>query len=303
MKHCPKCSRYYADETLQYCLEDGTPLNLQSYETNDLSGEQETIVLSKTPDKINFDLNRSEHIGQDQMPPVTNTKIQTAPVKSNTPLIIALTAMIMLLLFGVIGIGAYFYMNGKDSKVAQNTEFTANKNNTSINSKNTNKTIESNITSKTPQKVEKSPTPKPTETAEKTPVSEVETEEIKKGIAQRLSSWKSQAEAINLENYMNSYADEIDYYNNNGASKKFVRNDKQRAFRRYDLMKVNLSNISIIASKDGQTANVLFDKAWSFSGADNSSSGKVRQQLKLKKEGENWLITSEKDLKIYYINK
>ncbi|MGI8670331.1 MAG: hypothetical protein ACR2J3_10885, partial [Aridibacter sp.] len=102
-----------------------------------------------------------------------------------------------------------------------------------------------------------------------------------------------------LDGYMDNYADKIDYYNKKGVSKSFVRNDKQKAFNKYDSIKVNLSNIVITASKDGQKADVVFDKAWDFSGEESDSSGKVRQQLKMEKSGDTWLITSEKDLKVY----
>ncbi len=287
MKQCPNCENTYTDETLQYCLQDGTPLVNKPKEKDEIPMviplEQETVISSRKPEQATVELNYSQ---------AENPAVYTEPQKSNNLVIVLLTALITLVLLGFAGIGAYYYMNGKDSRIAGNPGVNKNKNSF----ENIQNPAE-NTVSETP-KTEKTPKPTPKETDEK-PTPEIDLEAIKQGISSRIFSWKSQAEAINLGGYMDNYADQIDYYRKNGASKNFVRNDKQKAFNKYDSMKVNLSNISITASKDGQTASVVFDKEWKFSGAEDNSSGKVRQQLKLKKSGETWLITSEKDLKVY----
>lgn len=324
MKHCPKCNRYYPDETIQFCLEDGTPLNQENYETSDLSKEQETVVLTNKPEPmqvetipeptkvdikpepIRVDINRPERIEREEFTPVIKPQVQAIPEKSNTPLLILLTALSTLLVLGLIGFGAYSYLNKEDSVVAQkNTEPAANIEDSSDNTKTINKNSKEKTVVETPEKeiAVPKPKPKPSISPEETSVPEVGVEETRKGVSRRLTSWKSQGEAINLENYMSSYADRVDYYNKNGVSKSFVRSDKQNAFNKYDSMKINLSNINITTSEDGRTANVLLDKEWNFSGEGDNSSGKVRQRLKMKKVGEDWLITSEKDLKVYYINR
>lgn len=61
--------------------------------------------------------------------------------------------------------------------------------------------------------------------------------------------------------------------------------------------------MTIKPSLDGKSAVAVFDKEWVFKTLDSENSGKIRPQLKLKKDGDDWLIISEKDLKIYYVNK
>lgn len=114
-----------------------------------------------------------------------------------------------------------------------------------------------------------------------------------------LNDWKSAAEAHNLDSYMNSYADSIDYYKAKGWSRSRVRTDKQRAFSIFDRFQISLANISISIDPTGERAVAIMDKSWTFSGATKSSSGSVRQQMTFVKSGGRWLITGEKDLQVY----
>ncbi|MGI8669258.1 MAG: hypothetical protein ACR2J3_05325, partial [Aridibacter sp.] len=201
MKYCPKCQRNYTDETLKFCLQDGTPLLKKSNKTDDIPmvtlQEQETVVSSRKPEQLRFELGNSQERNRENSQAVTNPAIQPEPQKSNTLIIVLLTTLITLVLLGFAGIAAYFYLNGKDSEVAKTSNVSTNKSN----SKNT--------VSETPQKEK---TPKPTPKPEKTPASEIDLEKIKQGVSSRIFSWKAQAEAINLGGYMDNYADKIDYY-------------------------------------------------------------------------------------------
>ncbi|MGI8545032.1 MAG: L,D-transpeptidase Cds6 family protein [Aridibacter sp.] len=305
MKYCPNCENIYADDTLQYCLQDGSPLTDESNKNSDIPmvtlQEQETVVSSRQPDQVKFDLNDPpERIEREERQSVSTPVIQPEPKKSNNLSLILATALLTLLVFGLAGIGAYFYLNknNKNSELVKDANSATNKNS----SESIKKPAE-NLASETPEiedTLEKTPTP---DEPEETPTPEVDLGEIKNDISDRISSWKSQTESQDLDDYMNGYADRVDYYTKRGVSKNFVRNDKQRAFSKYDSVKFDISNIRISPSSDGRTANVVFDKEWNFSGVEDNSSGKVQQQLKLKKQGGNWLITSEKDLKVYYVSR
>lgn len=304
MKYCPNCQNNYPDDRLKFCLQDGTPLIEQTFSRTDIPTvtlqEQETVVASRRPDQITFDSgvdSQEQERSREENRDVRTTVVQPEPQKSNTTMVVLVTILLTLLLFGLAGVAAYMYLNNRNSEVVEKPNFTGNENNTehledSVEDLNTNTASEIPIRKKTPMSEETSETPFP----------DIDVEEIKNDVSDRLSSWKSQTESLNIDDYMNSYADRVDYYNKNRVSKDFVRNDKQKAFSRYDSMKVNLSNISIIPNKDGRTAVAVFDKEWDFSGAGDNSSGKVRQQLKFRKSNDTWQITSEKDLKIYYVN-
>ncbi len=61
--------------------------------------------------------------------------------------------------------------------------------------------------------------------------------------------------------------------------------------------------MKVTPDASGEKATAVFDKEWNFEGAEKYSAGKVQQQLTLGKIGGRWLITGEKDLKTYYVEK
>ena len=301
MKYCPSCQTEYADDTLKFCLQDGTRLTdgAPGYSTVAF-GEPETVVRPNAGEKMRFDIGNS---GAENVPTRQNTQtssFQPEPKSSNTALTILLTALGMLVIFGLVGAGAWLYFRKDQSGITQNT-------NNSTNSAN--QTFDNDLAKNSNAK--KSPTPKtaanasvsnvfPNSANSATPPT-IDSEQVKKEVSASLDNWKSQSESRNLNAYMASYADTVDYYKKSGASNSFVRNDKQRAFDKFDTIRVNLSNLSVTPDASGERATVTLDKEWQFSGAESSSSGKVRQQLSLRKIGGKWLITAEKDLKVYYI--
>jgi hypothetical protein len=64
---------------------------------------------------------------------------------------------------------------------------------------------------------------------------------------------------------------------------------------------MNISNLSVTPDATGERATAVFDKEWVFDGAEKSSSGKVKSELQMRKINGEWKITSERDLKVYYI--
>ncbi len=299
MKYCPKCQNNYTDETLQFCLQDGTQLISQSSEKTDMptvsfEGD-ETIISNKKREPITFELSDSEQRNWEHSQATQTSAIQPAQKSSNTLIAVLLTVLVMLVLFGFLSIGAWYYFNNQN-QIAQNPGFKGGNSNTESGMDVNQNTIPTEKTTPKPTR-KKTPKPTPKSTPDQNP------EETKKNISSRINIWKSNAEAMNLDAYMNNYASKIDYYNRRGASKSFVKKDKQKAFGKYDSMKVQLSNINIKPSVDGQTATAIFDKEWNFTSEESNNSGKVQQQLRLKKNGDAWEITAEKDLKVYYVNK
>ena len=303
MKHCPTCQTNYADDTLRFCLQDGTPLaefSNQSVPTVFLT-ESETLVSPK----------RVEPLGQtppnwEQSQVTRVSSPLSEPKKSNTAIAVLLTALGMFLLFGVAGIGAWLYFKNGKTEVAQNKNFSSPNSNGQIFDSNTNSNKNSKISpspSDSPKISSPSPSPLATMTPVVMPTSDFNPEQAKKDVSSKIYSWKSAAESRNLNAYMGNYADTVDYYNKRGASSGFVRNDKQRAFNAFDNMKINLSNMRVSPDSSGESATAVFDKEWVFEGAGKYNAGKVQTQLQLRKIGGQWLITGEKDLKVYYVDK
>lgn len=120
-----------------------------------------------------------------------------------------------------------------------------------------------------------------------------------------LEGWAQSTRNHDLDSHMRYYADTLDYYYSHTqvpASK--IRDDRARAFEKFNYLDVRLSNINVQLDSTGQRATVLLDKTFDFRGDNNAFyNGSVQDQLTLTKLGGGWLITGEKELKIYYANK
>lgn len=296
MKQCPTCQSQYTDDTLQFCLQDGSPLSV----VGDLQGktislgEQETVVSNRQSAQINqpqptnpTDWNPNQY----QSNPSASAP---AGKKSNATMAVFVTVFVMLLLFSLVGIGAWLYFRGATPDEQGNLFITKS---TPYPETQSNRATTANAN--TSIKATPAATPLISSSSSNNANTTVNAEQVKSEVTQRLDSWKSASESLDLDAHMSHYAPTLDYYNKKGASAAVVRADKQRAYTTYDSIQINLSNMTVTPDASGETATAVFDKEWNFSGA-RSSSGKVQQQLKLKKIGGQWLITGERDLKVYY---
>jgi len=283
MKLCPACDSRYSDDTLRYCLQDGAVLE------SDGSGDYPTVAFGETE---TADSPARARISV----PIERTTTQQSVLSSvepgkgsKTAITVVATALGMLLLFGAIGLGVWMYSKDRTVATSNNTE---NPSNTL--SKNTRADAEVPVNTKPSPSASKTPVSIETETA---PV--IDDPQTRREITERLESWKSQSESFDLDAYMGNYAKKVDYYRKAGATTAFVRADKEQAFSRYSSVAFTLSNISVTTHADGRTATAEFDKEWDFNG-DGESTGKVRQMMRFAKIDGQWLITAEKDLKLYY---
>ena len=262
MKSCPACKNQYSDDTLLYCLQDGTPLTTvaQSDTPTVMLGETETAAARGGDIRINVPVDDPNQSAWQQS---EVTRIATAsPEKrsSKTALTVILTMLGMLVLFGVLGVGAWFLFRNSQQTLIQNTANTSN-------------------------------------SAKPTPVS-ADDPQIQNEVSQCVQDWKSKLESRDFNGYMSHYAPTVDYYTKRGVSSSTIRADKARAFSLYNSMRVNVSNLSV-TNASGDIATATFDKEWVFDGS-KSSAGKTQSQLELKKVNGQWLITAERDLKLYY---
>lgn len=322
MKVCPQCKTSYSDETLQFCLQDGSPLVAQTNpetETPTVAFGEQTVGFETTDlDKSYTTKKDAEQVrvhipdqqtdwGKSQQTRVITQKAESSG--SKTLIAVFATALVMLLLFGA-GIGAYFFFSNQNGEITQAT----NKKDDENDDSNTDSVLESSPEPKetkkpTPKENEPEPTEKPEPTE---PPAKFNPEEIKKDIEDQIYSWRSLAEARNLNAYMSKYASRIDYYKKKNMSVSSVRADKQKAFSKYEEIDINISQLKIDVDSSGEEATASFDKQWYFDDTQwtysdesksKSTSGKVRSQLRFKKIGGDWKITSEKDLKVYYVNR
>ncbi len=298
MKYCPQCQTQYSDETLKFCLQDGTPLaEISSPQLNTANYDEAETVISSRPTNRGSGSYQNSYETNRQSPNVAPANYADEPKKSRTGLIVGLTMLAMLAVFG-IGTGVWFLTRNNQPEIVKNINVTANTANQNA-VKNNNQTV--NQVAKTP-----SPTPKTATNSfalgNTESLSAAETATIKKEVGAAIDGWKSAAEALNLDALMEKYGGKIDYYNKKGVSFETVRADKEKAFEKYDSIEFNVSNLAVTPAADGKHATAVFDKEWNFVSEEDASSGKVKSELQLENLDNKWVIVGEKDLKLYYKN-
>jgi hypothetical protein len=284
MKICPNCQTSYTDDSLRFCLQDGTPLQFDSSSAPTVAWkEPETVVRNQTTWQ-----------SSDEKP---------APRKSRLGLAILLTALFMLGLLGMGAIGAFIYFRNANSGAARiSTPPVANKspspnvNANSLTNTNSNTAINANANANVAVSPTATPTPKPT-------LDPAELKQIREDVSDAIDEWKSAAEDLDLDSHMSHYAPLVDYYRGGKVGAARVRADKEKAFSKFETISVNISDISIAPDDTGEYATATFDKEWTFETTERTSSGKVRQQLTLTKIGGVWKISGEKDLKVYFLDR
>ena len=98
MKHCPKCNRQYNDDTLKFCLEDGTPLSVTTRDANPPPTEILRPPVAPT-----------QRSSAPTIPSEFNRAIAPPPeVRGSNPLLTVGVIVIALLLFALVAIAAVF---------------------------------------------------------------------------------------------------------------------------------------------------------------------------------------------------
>lgn len=291
MKYCPNCQNNYPDE-LQFCVNDGTPLVefAEQGEATLFMPETETVAAPRRIEQVvplDVPSSSAQNWRQNE-PPNFATATPETDKPTNMAKIIALTILGMLALFG-IAVGAWAYLKNDKREIAVN-----------INSQPVNRAA--NTTNKNAE----TPTPAPSPTETPTPAPTLPPKEAKAVVADvkdAIDGWKDATENRNLEDHIGYYAPTVDYYKGGKVGIEKVRSDRQKAFMAYDSMNIDIDDLKVTPNGSGDKATAVFVKKWTFEGDNKYSSGKVQQQLELERINGQWLITGEKDLKIYYVDK
>ncbi len=108
--------------------------------------------------------------------------------------------------------------------------------------------------------------------------------------------------AGDLNRMMSHYADRVDYYDVENASRGFVRRKVAESMRAYTTRRITLNRQAAILLRP-DLARVLVDKDWDFSGNGQRWRGSMRQELLLRAEDGDWKIVSEKSVEIFDENR
>jgi len=298
MKQCPTCQSQYTDDTLQFCLQDGSPLRFVAGSREEEGAtlafnEQETVVSGRKSEQIATPPLTNPTDWNPNQFQTNNAAVATPEKKSGTTAAIFATAFVMLLLFSFVGIGAWLYFRGVSNDPNKNILLAKRE---ETDAQNANR---SSVAVRTPQPMA-TYAPKTAGNANvATNAAPVDKEQIRRDVSQQVNSWKSGTESGNIDSYINLYADRLDYYyTKRGVSRSAVRSDKQNAFSQFSDIQMNVGNLTVTPDESGEKATAVFDKEWVFSGAKRFA-GKAQSQLQFKKVNGTWLIVGERDLKVY----
>jgi hypothetical protein len=258
MKICPKCHSSYSDETLNFCLTDGTPLVKASvYQEITIGGsdEDKTIIDSKYLSS-NIDLTNKDKIA---------LRTQYIRPFSKKKIIISSIVGLAILIFSIV---IFFRtkqgLSSESSITPRQVNISTKKNDISIGSE--------------------------------------QMEKIKTEIIEMLTGWATTNSNKNLDAHLAYYTDTLEiYYTESNKDKNHVRADRIRAYQKYDDVSIQVKNLQISLDSE-QVAVIVFDKIWVMKSPQKISTGAVQQEMKLVKQDGRWLIASERDLKVYYIN-
>lgn len=325
MKRCPTCRRTYSDDTLRFCLEDGTalvpegPLNDAATLLLDSAGTEppptEILPIDSAPTVRAYDMDATMRRRQ----PVPTSKQQARPTinefqnvsatptatgpRRSTASVVAITVVATILLLGLGGLGAWLILKDRNSSASSvNSNTSTSNSNPGSNSSNLNKQpVIVSTPNATPSATPlQTATPMTTPTATPTPA---DTSAVRREVMNTLNGWVETMRAGNLDAHMGYYANTLHtYYLKSNVSSSYVRSAIAPAFAKYTSFDVRLTNVQIEVDPTGEKAVATFDKTFTFSG-NGTYSGSGLNRFWFEKFGSRWLITGEKDLKTYYVNK
>jgi hypothetical protein len=125
---------------------------------------------------------------------------------------------------------------------------------------------------------------------------------VKKEVTDFLISWARTNSEKNADAHIAHYANTLEiYYGESGRDRGHVLADRLRAYQRYNTIQMDVDNIKV-TPESTESATIIFDKSWTMRNDKKTSTGSVQQEIHVSRVGGKWLIDSEKDLKVYFIN-
>lgn len=273
MKICPECRSVYTDETLNFCLTDGTLLVAGEATPEYLSAE-DTLHTAKTLRDSQFvpraiPRQTSSDSSAQTLPLIPVNTGDFAGKKSDlsgSPLYFILGA---ILIIGAIG-AVWWIFKGENSPAV------------------TSQTQSENRTSEPRRPI--------------VPLTAEQENQVKKEVGEMLERWRGSIVKRDIETHMKSYAATLEnYYRESGIDRNHVRADRQRAFDRYESLDLQIDKLTVTPESEN-SAVAVFDKSWTFKNPQRTSTGAVQQEMLLIKENGNWIIMGEKDEKVYFLN-
>jgi hypothetical protein len=115
-----------------------------------------------------------------------------------------------------------------------------------------------------------------------------------------LNGWVSAARDHDLDAQSAFYAPVVDvFYGARHVTRKWVKENREKTLSQVgQIRELNIDNVHV-AQDRADHATATFDKSWDFGGG---YSGKVKQQLELRKLDGQWRINAERDIRVYRVH-
>src|SRR5215213_676209 len=228
------------------------------------------------------------HIDYQPAQAVQAAEAALPPRTSNTVLIAVGTAIVTLLLVAIGFVGGRSWRTANHAALNRDTVTSDDHQNNEVTTK----------TEPTSASTVHTPAPTPPGTDNLADLARGRQE-----VLSTLNTWVTALRARDFDKELSYYADTLDvFYSRRNVNAEFVRDLHYKLFTKYSTLDMQLTNINIQISQSGSNAVATFDKTFNFQGEKNYS-GAVQSQWEWTKINGTWRITSEKDLKIYYVNK
>lgn len=118
-------------------------------------------------------------------------------------------------------------------------------------------------------------------------------------LRQALIEWISATNNRNIDKQMAFYVPRLRaYYLTRNTSRAFVREEKARVFANASLIDIRAEEPEIIFQDGGRTAIMRYRKKYRVDNGPRSRRGNVIQELRWQREGQEWRIFSERDIKV-----
>ncbi len=126
--------------------------------------------------------------------------------------------------------------------------------------------------------------------------------QVQREIRDLLSEWRESLLNEDVTAHANLYASTVGpYFRKSHATRAEIAGEVRRMLKQYgSLTTYKISDVTI-APVDENHAIANFRKQWKT--ASNRFSGEEREQLKFARHGDRWVITSEQELKVYWVRR
>ncbi len=115
MKQCPKCQTTYTDETLRFCLADGSalvPLTGTEKTVSSMPGSEETIAFDRNPLRVDVPGKPEPESVNTLISPPAFQSSPAAPARQGVSFVVVglLVGLLLVVILGFAGFAAYIFL-------------------------------------------------------------------------------------------------------------------------------------------------------------------------------------------------